>query len=198
MVKKILGLALTGLIFPWLLFGADRRANPIDMYLIFDGSAALRNGRDGAVNWLCDTLIDGLIQEGDTLYIWLAGGTAELVFSGTVNGTEQKEAAKTKIRSLSTQSGRADYAGALRDAAARKAAAGNRQIAYTLLISGPANGTSGISAAQEADLTGLLRYSRVEDFPEWRVLTVAPGIGPQVQRAAAAYMSAERTAGRIQ
>jgi hypothetical protein len=195
MKKNILGLALIGLVFPWLLFGADQRNNPIDMYLIFDGSSAIRSGRDSAINWLCDTIIDGLLRDGDTLNIWLAADTAEQVFSGTIDGADQKELVKTKLRALSTQGAYADYAGALRAAEARKTAAGGRKIAYTLLISGPANGASGDSAAASRNLAGLLRYSRVEEFPGWRVLTVALGIGPQVQRAGAAYMSAGKTGG---
>jgi hypothetical protein len=97
---------------------------------------------------------------------------------------------KTKLRALSTQSARADYAGALREA---RKTAGGRKIAYTLLISGPANGSLGDSAAVSRDLAGLLRYSRVEDFPGWRVLTVALGIEPLVQKAGAAYMSAGKS-----
>jgi hypothetical protein len=197
MKKNIPGLILIGLFFPCLLFGGDQRADPVDIYLIFDGSSAIRGGRDSAINWLCDTIIDGLLQEGDSLNIWLAGTTAELVFSGTVDGADQKEPVKAKLRALSSQNAQADYAGALRAAAARKAAAGDRKIAYTLLISGSANGAPGSAASlsRDADLAGLLRYSRVEDFPGWRVLTVALGIGSQVQRAGAAYMSAGKTGG---
>jgi hypothetical protein len=167
------------------------------MYLIVDGSSAIRGGRDSAVNWLCDTIIEGLLQEGDSLNIWFAGDTAELVFSGTLAGADQKEPVKAKLRSLPVQSARADYSGALRAAAARGAAAGDRKIAYTLLISGSANGAPGDAAnlSRDADLAGLLRYSRVEDFSGWRVLTVAPGIGSRVQRAGAAYMSAGKTGG---
>ncbi|MDR2028525.1 MAG: hypothetical protein LBP93_03180 [Treponema sp.] len=157
MKKKILGLALMGLVFPWLLFGADQRNTPIDMYLIFDGSSAIKSGRDSAINWLCDTIVEGLLREGDTLNIWLAADRAEEVFSGPIGGADQKEQVKTKLRALSAQSAHADYAGALRAAEDRQKAAAGRKIAYTLLISGPANGASGDSTALSRELAGLLR-----------------------------------------
>jgi hypothetical protein len=53
---------------------------------------------------------------------------------------------------------------------------------------------SGSSTSLSPALTGgvnLLRFSRVRDFPSWKVLIIALDIGPRVREAAGAYMAGD-------
>jgi hypothetical protein len=180
MMKKI-GIFLLLGVSP-LLRGAEPRTIPIDVYIVIDGSSAMERGRQDAVTWLC-TIVDGMLQQGDRLWIWTAAAQPVLIYSGTL-GTD-KNSTKTLIRSIQFQGDRADYRAALREAQATLANQGGKRLSYTLLISG-----SGAKdpPSQEAESAGLLRYSRVESFSGWRVLTVGLDISPKVRQSSAYYM----------
>ena len=190
-VKSRLERALFFLVFGGLLsplFTAAGRALPLDIFLIIDGSAALEKGRTGAFDWLCGRVVDGLLQEGDRLTIWVAGEKAEELFSGSVTGNETRETVKALIRAIPVKDKSADFPNALRAAANRQAAktGGNPdRLAYTLLISGMAAGYNSLSGGETLD---FLRYSRFEEFSAWRAVTVAPGIEAAVKNAAAGFM----------
>ena len=122
-----------------------------------------------------------MLLKEDRIWIWTAGSSPELIYSGTL---ENKEPAKTAIRSIKYQGDKADYKGALQEA---KAQAGKSdRTSYTLLVSG-----SGAKdpPSQEAESAGLLRHSRVESFSGWRVLTVGLDIDSKVNRSSAYYNS---------
>jgi hypothetical protein len=159
----------------------DVRLVPMDMNLIIDGSAALKAGRDGAVSWLCDHVVDELLREGDRLNIWIAAGRAKRIFSESLSGRDKKEEVKALLRSIAAEGDSADFAGALREAAG---AAGGGTMVYTLLITGSEAGYSPLSGA---DTVALLRYSRIQEFPGWRAIVAAPGIDSRVRNAASAY-----------
>jgi hypothetical protein len=163
----------------FFLSAADNRTVPINVYLIVDASPAMGDKRAEAVTWLCDNVIDGLLMAGDNLAIVSAADKPVSLFSGVIGGPDTKEAAKTALRSAAA-GGSADYAGALREAASRQAARSDGRLNYTLLASGSALPASG-------GLASLLRFSRVQEFPGWRLLTVGLGIERQVREAAAAY-----------
>jgi hypothetical protein len=139
----------------------------------------MEKGREEAVNWLCSTVIDGMLLNQDRIWIWTAGNKPELVFSGTL---DNKEDAKTVIRSIRYQGDAADYRGALQEA--KNQAGKSNRTSYTLLVSG-----SGAKdpPSQEAESAGLLRYSRVESFSGWRVLTIGLDVAAKVDKASAYY-----------
>jgi hypothetical protein len=176
------------LIFPRFLPGEDRRTEPVSVYLIFDGSSMAKDGLDDAVQWIGASVIDKILQEGDDLSLWITGESPNPVFSGVLSAPPQKDRIKELLRAAVPGSGGADYAGALRDAAARSASRGGREFAYTLLITGTAEGDFRGSPARERDAAELLRYSRVLEFSGWRAQVVGLGITARVQEAASAYM----------
>ncbi|MDR1375102.1 MAG: hypothetical protein LBJ24_09045 [Treponema sp.] len=178
MKKYFFGFWAAFCFFPVFLFGADLRTLPADVYVILDISPAMGEHREEAVQWLCDDLIDGRLLEGDTLTVLVAGENPEPVFSDSLNA-EKREAAKQVLRRIPAGGGPADYPGSLKAAASRQTGKAGR-ISYTLLVSG----TIGPSAASG----GLVRYSKVDEFSGWRVLTVGLGIDQQVKAAAAAFM----------
>ena len=159
------------------VWGGEPRSVPIDVYLIVDGSSAMERGKDEALAWISATVIDGILQEGDRIWVWSAGEKPELVYSG---GGTDREAARTAVRSIRFQGDRADYRGALREAQAKVRAGGGR-ISYVLLVSG-----SGAKdpPSREAESAGLLRYSRVESFSGWRVLTVGLDVEDKLRQSA--------------
>jgi hypothetical protein len=143
----------------------------------------MERGKEAALAWLCTTVVDGILQQGDTIKIWTAGEKPELIYSD--DGGNDKEAAKKAIRSIRFGGEIADYQGSLTEVKARIASGGGR-AAYTLLISGS---QAKDRPSREAESAGLLRYSRVDPFSGWRVLTVGFDLDARVRRASAYYTS---------
>jgi hypothetical protein len=159
----------------------DTRTVPLDVYIIVDGSSAMEKGKEEAIAWLCNTVVDNILQSGDRIWIWRAGAKPELIYSGTLGN--DKELVKTPIRAIQFQGEAADYRGALQEA---QALVSRNRISYTLLISG-----SGAKdpPSQEAESAGLLRYSRVDSFSGWRVLTVGLDLTARVRQSTTYYMN---------
>jgi hypothetical protein len=169
-------------VFAGALPGEDRRTGAMDMYIIIDGSENLRTKKDAALQWLCDSVVDTLLQGGDRLTVWVAGAAAQVVYAGPVEGEESRERIKAALRSVTPQGDAADYAGALGQAAAAVRRA--EGVTYTLVISGRGGGPSSGGGAALA----FLRYSRVLEFPGWRAQVVGLDIASRVEQAAAAFM----------
>jgi hypothetical protein len=182
--KPLLILFFGILLFPGFLAAEDRRTIPLTLYLIFDGSEGIKNGKDAAIAWISDHIIDRILQDGDNLTIWVAAASPRVIFSESLNGAAQKETIKELLRSITSEGSSADYAGALRDAVAQ----GNRQsgegISYTLLVTGTAGGS-----LRGNTVTEFLRYSRVQDFAGWRVQIVGLDLRPRIQKAVSDYMA---------
>jgi len=176
---KIWGLFCLLLAYAPCLWGGNARTTPIDVYIIVDSSSSMEKGKAEAASWLCTAIVDGILLQGDRVWIWAAGTKPELIYSGNVGN---KEDLKTAIQSIKYQGDRADYRGALQEA--KNQAGKSDRVSYTLLISG-----SGAKdpPMQEAESAGLLAYSRVENFSGWRVLTIGLDLGPKVAKSSAYY-----------
>jgi hypothetical protein len=162
--------------------GADIRTVPIAVNLIVDGSQALKNTGSGPVDWLCDYLVERILIEDDYLTIWNAAGSSRIVFSDVVKNGGGKEEIKKTLKALTFTGNEADFTGAIREAASRT---GRGAWTYTLLVSASSTLTRSLSGAGAP----LVRYSRVDEHPGWRVLTVALDIDSRIRQAAAAYMA---------
>ncbi|MDR2258819.1 MAG: hypothetical protein LBE14_06695 [Treponema sp.] len=184
--KIIPGLFLAVLCLTRGLYAQDIRTSSIDVNLIMDGSAALKNAGNEAVAWVSDYLVDKILQDGDRITIWNAAGKAGIVHSDTLSGAEGKENIRKILRSLAFQDNSADFSGALREAASRTNS--GSAMTYTILISGSSSALSPLLLGSDSN---LLRYSRVEEFPSWRVLIIALDINSRVRQAAAAYFSGD-------
>ncbi|MDR0586993.1 MAG: VWA domain-containing protein [Treponema sp.] len=165
-------------------WGEDARSIPVDVYIIVDSSSSMEKGKEEAVNWLCTTVIDGIVKTGDSLSIWTAGTQPDLIYSRAVSA-ETKEEAKNLIRQIRFLGGAADYKGALNEVRARALAGPGNRMIYTLLVSG-ANPKD--PPIKEAESAGLLLYSRVESFAGWRVFTIGLDISARVRESADSYM----------
>jgi hypothetical protein len=165
------------------VWAGNARTTPIDLYLVIDSSSAMEKGKQEAVAWLCNNVVDGILQPGDRIWIWTAGAKPELVYSDTRG--DDKDAVKTAIRAIRFEGDAADYRGALREVQAKTGQSGGR-VSYTLLVSG-----SGAKdpPSREAESAGLLRYSRVDHFSGWRLLTIGLDLSPKVRQSSSYYSS---------
>ena len=182
--RFILGVFFLIFLFPGFTAAEDRRTLPVTLYLIIDGSEGIKNGKNAAAAWINDYIVDNILQEGDDLTIWIAAEKAKVLFSESLSGTAQKETVKELLRSVNPEGSAADYTGAFRDALARQNRQSRQGISYILLVTGSAGGPSRGNPPAE-----FLRYSKVQEFPGWRVQVVGLGLGPGIQKAVSDYMS---------
>ncbi|MDR2759186.1 MAG: hypothetical protein LBB78_07395 [Spirochaetaceae bacterium] len=183
MKKTVMGMVFLIFLFP-ALTAEDRRTTAITIYLIFDGSEGIKNGKNNAAAWLNEHIIDNILQEGDNLTVWIAAEKSKVVFSESLSGNAQKETVKELLRSVTPGGGSADYAGALREALDREKSKSGPGLSYTLLVTGTTGGSLRGSALGE-----FLRYSKVQDFSGWRLQVVGLDLGPRVEKAVSGYMS---------
>ena len=173
------------------LAAADLRQEPIDVFLILDISA-IKNNQQEAIDWVCDTIIDKMVQEGDRLSIWSASGGTSLVFNETISA-QQRELAKRQVRGLQSSGNGGSFYTALREAERRISALPAQRMAYTLLVSGVGlNPDSMSSPGQEntpSGVTNLLRYAKTENFAGWKAMLIGIGINDRVRGAAASYIN---------
>jgi hypothetical protein len=148
-----------------------------------DGSQAMKNAGEEAVNWVGSYLVDQILREGDRLTIWDAGAAARIIYSDTLKGDGFRDEIKNLLKSRNPGGPAADFTGALREAASRNSGG---KMTYTMLVSGS---SASLSPSLLGNGTNLLRFSQVRDFPSWKVLIIALDINSRVREAAAAYMS---------
>jgi hypothetical protein len=164
------------------VFGADLRTSPIDVNLIIDGSGAISPVMDEVSAWISGKLLDTMLIDGDRLTVWSAGASANIIFSGALQGETGKEQVKKAIAGLSPAGETPNFSGALREAAARSSA---QTFSYTLLVSASAAALSPTLLGPEAP---LLRFSRLEEHRSWRTMIIGLNLNARVRQAAAAYM----------
>ena len=154
---------------------------PFDVNLIIDGSSSLTGVKNEITAWVNGRL-DQILVEGDRVTVWSAGSQARVIYTGRIDGNTEKEAVKRSIRDLSPSGNNPDFSGALRDASSRQSSS----YSYTLLISASPAALSSVLSGPQAN---LLRFSRVEEFSDWRALVVGLNIDTRVRRSAAAFFA---------
>jgi len=153
--------------------------DPIDIYLIIDSSSSLAPVKSEVTSWVSDRL-GGILADGDRVTVWSAGPSSRIVYTGTINSSEEREAAIKSISDISPQGDTADLSGALADASSRRSSS----YSYTLLISvSPQSLSSLISGPQG----GLLRFSRIEELSAWRAIVVGLNLNTRISGAASAF-----------
>ena len=163
------------------LTSAYAQRAPIDINLIIDGSSSLTMVKNEVTTWVSGRL-DQILVEGDRVTVWNAGTQSKVIYTGKTEGAPGKEAVKKSIRDITPSGNYPDFSGALRDAASRQ----NSSYSYTLLISATPAALSSVLSTRQA---GLLRFSRVEEFTNWRALVVGLNIDGKVKKSAAAFFA---------
>jgi len=155
--------------------------NPIDVYLIIDGSASFATVKSEVTSWI-STRLDQILTDGDRVTVWNAGLQSKVIYTGKIDGAPGKEAIKKSINDLVPAGNKPDFSGALRDAASRQ----NSSFSYTLLISASPAALTSLLLSPQAN---LLRFSRIEEFPDWRALVVGLNLDSKVKKSATAFFS---------
>ncbi len=146
-----------------------------------------------AADWLCAAVVDDLLQSGDRVTVWAFAERPQRIIEATLSDAESKESLKKAIRAVGTAGAAANFAEALREVAAAEAARPDRNpIAYVLLTSALRQESAGSAATETA---ALLRFSRIEDHPGWKAVTLGLGLTTRVKSAAAAFMESAGRAG---
>ncbi|GHU90489.1 hypothetical protein FACS189476_10620 [Spirochaetia bacterium] len=184
--KRFLGFLIGAFLLPQGAQAADSRGVPIEVNIIMDGSAVMQAAGDEAVNWVSSYVIDSLLQDGDTLRLWIAGETARTLFSGPIKDAAAKDEVRNLLRSAVPGSDTADFTTALQEAALQDASRSGSSITYTLLVTASSAGLSPTLLGAGAN---YMRYSRVMEFSGWRALVIALNTDSRVQNAAKAYMA---------
>jgi len=159
------------------VFGADR--SPINVNLIIDGSSAFTDVKANVTTWMTGRL-DQILADGDRVTVWSAGPEAKVVYTGTMSAAADREAVKKIVRDLAGSGTQADFSGALRGAANLQASG----YSYTLLVCASNSALSNLLSGPQS---GLMRFSRVEDFSGWKAIVVGLNIDARVRRSAAAF-----------
>jgi hypothetical protein len=173
-VVLVMGLVLVVSVLPAQEEAAPGAGRNIAMRIIVDTSSSLSRGKAGAVNWLCDTIIDRTLQGGDLLYLVAAGESDEVIFDGIIGDAAQKEMIKKEIRMLKDPEG-ASYAARTLERVFSAGLPEPERISVTIIVCG--TDITDLAAAEH------LRYARTEHFAYWRAITVAPGLEEEVNRA---------------
>jgi hypothetical protein len=158
---------------------ADNQRPSIDINLIIDGSAGLTGVKEEISSWVIKRL-DQLLVEGDRVTVWSTGASAKVVYTGKINSNTDMDAVKKSILDISGSGTVADFSGALKDAASRPSSG----LCYTLLISAS---PSALSSLLSSPQSGLMRYSRVEEFSGWRAIVVGLNLDTKVKKAATGF-----------
>jgi hypothetical protein len=160
---------------------AETREASINVNLIIDGSRDFSEVSGEASLWISQNLVD-ILQAGDKITIWSAGARAVAVYSAKLNSEADRDAVKNALKTLTFTGDRPDFAGALREAAS---ITGTTGINYTLLVSGS---YAALSPTLLGPQSGLMRFSRVEEFRGWRALVIGLNLDSRVRQAAASFM----------
>ena len=185
---KIIILTVLVSILP-LLHAEDKRTIPLDMYLIVDGSTALKGSKDDAISWINQQVVDRILIDGDRITVWSAGDRSRIIYSDTISASIGKGALKDKLKALETDGKTADFSGAMKDVLSKVSQTPKERLAYTMLITASAEA---LEPALNDNSQTLLRWFRSEKYERWQVLVIEPDIGRKVRQKAQAYMSSIR------
>ena len=158
------------------LFGADRA--PINVNLIIDSSASFTAAKPEITAWINGRL-DQILNDGDKITVWSAGASSRVIYTSTISGQSDKDAAKKSVNDLTGAGTSADLSGALRNAANAQSG-----FSYTLLISAS---SSALSSLLSGPQSSLMRFSRVEEFSGWRAVVVGLNMNEKIKKAATAF-----------
>jgi len=154
---------------------------PIDVNLIIDGSSSLTGVKNEITTWV-NTRLDQILSDGDLVNVWSAGQQSKVIYTGKMDSAADREAVKKSIRDLAPAGNNPDFSGALKDAGSKQSSG----YSYTLLISASPQALSSVLSSPQAN---LLRFSRIEEFSNWRALVVGLNLESKVKRSAAAFFS---------
>ena len=171
------------------LSAEDRRTVPLDLYLIIDDSEAFLTVKDNAIAWVNEQVLDRLLMEGDSVTVWTAGDSAQILYSGEISSLDVKKDIQDKLKAIGTAGKTANFASALRELEPVLSKTPQNRMPYSVLVTASA---VGLRTAFTGNSQSLLKWFRTEKYERWQALIIAPDIGPRVSQTASTYMNSMR------
>ena len=168
------------------LRAADKRTIPLDLYLIIDDSESFYNAKENAIAWVNGHVLDRLLMEGDSVTIWTAGDSAQIIFSGQISSLDVIKDIQNKLQALQTRGKTADFESALKELEPRLARTSQDRLSYSVLVTASAGG---LWPTLTGNSQSLLRWFRTEKYERWQALILAPDMPRRVSQAGAGYMN---------
>ena len=170
-------------------FSEDKRSGPIDMYLLIDTSIALSSHYNEALNWIQRSVFEEVLQKEDTLTILSAGRQVKVLYQSRYMGPESIKDLVKLMQDLSIQEPSADFIGAIGEAKQRDADKANMDtLGIALMVTGT-DETVHKAGINTRELENLLKYSKVEDFPGWKLIIIGLNMDDKVRTAARDYQA---------
>jgi hypothetical protein len=171
-------------------YSEDVRSGPIDLYLLIDTSSSLSSHYSEALSWIRSAVFEEILQKGDSVTVIGAGESVQILSESAYIGPESSQGLEKLLQSIRLQGTHADLAGAIRVSKRKDAAKSNpRALAVALMITGTDNRETVSNGEQTKDLETLLKYSKVEDFPGWKLIIIGLNVDGKIKAAAAEYQA---------
>jgi hypothetical protein len=170
-------------------YAEDVRSGPINLYLIIDTSSSLSSHYAEALSWIRSTVFESILQKDDMITIISAGSTTQILSDITFTGPESSQGLEKSLQSIRLQDTFANLAGAIREAKQRDLTKSHiNSLGVALLITGTDSKTA-VYEKNNKELEDLLRYSKVEDFPGWKLVVVGLNLEGKIKAATAEYQA---------
>lgn len=159
------------------------------MYLLIDTSIALSSHYNEALNWIQRSVFEEVLQKEDTLTILSAGRQVKVLYQSRYMGPESIKDLVKLMQDLSIQEPSADFIGAIGEAKQRDADKANMDtLGIALMVTGT-DETVHKAGINTRELENLLKYSKVEDFPGWKLIIIGLNMDDKVRTAARDYQA---------
>jgi len=176
------------------VFAEDLRKGPIDLYLLIDTSTSLASHYNEALSWIRSTIFQEILQKDDYVTLIGAGESVQILSETRFEGPESSQGLEKLLQSIRLQDKHADLAGAIRETKRRDASKSTTNtLGVALMITGTDERGSLFNGGQAKDLEILLKYSKVEDFPGWKLIVIGLNVDGKIKAAAAEYQSFLKT-----
>lgn len=172
------------------IYAEDGRNGPVDLYLLIDTSFSLSNHYSEVVSWIRSTIFEELLQQGDSITIVAAGESVQVLSEISITGQESFQELEKLLQSIRLQDTYVNWAGAIREIKRRDSMKFNQQsLGVALMITGTDSRGPVSNGEKTGNWEGLLKYSKVEDFPGWKVLVIGLNVDGKIKVAAAEYQA---------
>ncbi len=159
----------------------DSRRGLLDVVVIVDTSASMKDTLPDALRWVAEDVLDSTLIEGDRLRVYATGRVPVKVLDGVVGATGEREQMKGKILAIQDSPSAPGTAKAILDALDAVDAdlirdSGEQRTVWGLLLSSmEVQGTT-------AGLARRLKYSLTVDHKGWKEVVIGSDMGERIDR----------------
>lgn len=187
-MKRFEQLSLAGLLLMFMLAAplaantGDTRNGYVDFYVIIDNVPSFLKSYDSTAQWFRSELLGKRVTDSDRLTIILST-TGEVLLDHVVVNDENRSDIEQALLHIAASPQKRPLGTSIRSVQDTILRRSDSSRMPCILLA------SNLSVAQQdQSLWTLLFYSRVEEYPGWKLVTIAPdAIRDQVRRIAAAF-----------